>query len=145
MFAPEPAITPEQRVVTSTAAVASALSSAASATSPGQKDAQQDVALLCPDIHQLLPPAAAAAAPAMDLWGVADGHGHLGSRVATIVKDVREFTERKNPVLLTSRIRSRCSVSPAPSPPTSRPRPPPPRSASPEGPTRPGRGRWSWP
>ncbi len=73
MFAPEPAITSEERVVTSTPAVASALSSAASATSPGQKDVQQDVALLYPDIHQVLPPAAAPAAP-------------------TVVKDVRAFS-----------------------------------------------------
>ncbi len=88
MFAAEHEVTDGERVVISSPVNTTARSFVAAATSPGQKQHQQDKVMLAPHIGSLLAPEAAPAAPRMDLWGVVDGHGHLGGRAAEVIRDV---------------------------------------------------------
>ena len=79
--------------VVSAAAVASPRLTVATATSPGDRDYQQDRLITSLDLASLLPPPPPGAAPppSMDLVGVLDGHGARGGGIADLLKTVSDY------------------------------------------------------
>ena len=112
LFGEEPDVLEAERVTTTTGPLTTPRPLVVAATAPGGKRQQQDRWLLLADLQLHLPPAR----PLMDFFGVADGHGERGGRVAEYIRLVRHYWKRLGDQLELTRPFFRNSASRAPWP-----------------------------